>query len=207
MIRILCNLIAATLAALVLLLPAGAGAGRITPVEGLELLRKGFAGVTDFTAEITQEKQIALMKRKLVSSGTVRFRKPDLFYLELYPPHASRVLLKDTTLSMLLPAEGVRQKIVLPPEEGLLRWMNLLDRPVSKIPEGVTVQADQRGEYVTLTILPAAKGGVKELQFLLGSDGRLRRLSIEERNRDRTVITFHRLRKNVGLVDKDFRLE
>ena len=207
MIRVFGNLIGAALAALVLLLPAPAGAGRITPLEGLELLRKGFAGVTDFTADITQEKQIALMKRKLVSNGTVRFRKPDLFYLELYPPHASRVLLKDTTLTMLLPAEGVRQKIVLPPEEGLLRWMTLLDRPVTRIPEGVAVQADQRGENVTLTILPSARGGVKELQILLGSDGRLRRLSIEERNRDRTVITFHRLRKNVGLADRDFRLE
>ena len=190
-----------------LLATSPADAGRITPVEGLELLRKGFAGVTDFTADITQEKQIALMKRKLVSTGTVRFRKPDLFYLELFPPHASRVLLKDTTLTMFLPAEGVRQKIVLPPEEGLLRWITLLDRPVTKIPEGVNIQADQRGDTVTLTILPSAKGGVKELQLLLGSDGRLRRLSIEERNRDRTVITFTRLRKNVGLADKDFRLE
>ncbi|AJE04573.1 LolA family protein [Geobacter pickeringii] len=205
--RTLYTLIAATLATLVLLLPGAATAGRITPVEGLELLRKGFAGVTDFTAEITQEKQIALMKRKLVTNGTVRFRKPDLFYLELYPPHASRVLLKDTSLTMFLPADGIRQKIALPPEEGLLRWMNLLDRPVTKIPEGVTVQAEQRGDTVTLTILPATTGGVKELQLLLGSDGRLRRLSIEERNRDRTVITFNRLRKNVGLADKDFRLE
>ncbi len=195
------------LPAILLLLAATAGAADIPPQEGLELARKGFAGMTDFTADITQEKQIALLKRTQVSSGQVRFRRPDTFYMEVYSPFASRMLLKDNVLSMLFPAEGIRQKTVLPPEEGLRHWFALVDRPVAKLPEGVDIRAERRGDTITLRIIPTAKKGVKELKVSLYDDGRPRRLVIEEQNRDRTVITFRRVRKNVGLTEKDFRIE
>lgn len=184
-----------------------ARAARISPLEGLELARKGFSGLNDFTAEITQEKQIALMKKKLVSSGTVRFRRPDSFLMEINPPRASRVLLKDNVLNLFLPAEGIRQKTILPAEEGLLRWLVLLDRPLTSLPEGLEVQADRQGETIHLTILPKSGKGVRELRLTLHEDGRPKRLAIEERNRDRTEITFRNVRKNVGLTEKDFRVE
>jgi outer membrane lipoprotein carrier protein len=182
-------------------------AAEIPPLEGLELVRRGFSGMTDFTAEITQEKQIALLKKTMTSSGQVRFRRPDTFYMEVYSPYASRLLLKDNILTMLLPAEGIRQKTVLPPEEGLRHWFSLFDRPLNRLPAGVELRADRRGDTVTLRITPAGKKGVKELRITLFDDGRPRRLAIEEQNRDRTVINFQRVRKNVGLADKDFRIE
>ena len=182
-------------------------AAEISPLEGLELARRGFAGMTDFTAEISQEKQIALLRKTQTSNGQVRFRRPDTFYMEVYSPYASRLLLKDNTLTMLLPAEGIRQKTVLPPEEGLRHWFSLFDRPVTRLPDGVEIHADRRGDTVTLRIIPAGRKGVKEIRFTLFDDGRPRRLAIEEQNRDRTVITFQKVRKNVGLAEKDFRIE
>lgn len=184
-----------------------AGAARLSPVEGLELMRRGFAGMRDFTAEITQEKQIALMKRKIAASGIIRFKRPDAFYMEIYPPYASRLLLKNNILTLFLPKEGVRQKTVLPPEESLLRWFTFLDRPITALPEGVTVTADRQGETVTLRIVPGKTGSIRELQLALQEDGTLKRLVIDEKNHDRTTITFRRLRSNVGLADRDFRLE
>jgi outer membrane lipoprotein carrier protein len=189
------------------LMPAPARGSAITPLEGLELLRKGFGNTTDFMAEITQEKQIALLKRTMTSRGEVRFRRPDMFYMEVYAPYASRLLFKDNVMTMVLPEEGIREKSTLPQEEGLLHWFSLLDRPVTSLPRGVDVRAERRGDTVTLWIIPESGKGVKELKLTLTADGRLRRLSIEERNRDRTVLTFHRLRRNVGLTEKDFRLE
>jgi outer membrane lipoprotein carrier protein len=191
----------------ILLMSVTSPAAEIPPLEGLELARKGFSGMIDFTAEITQEKQITLLKKTQTSSGQVRFRRPDTFYMEVYSPYASRMLLMDNTLTMFLPAEGIRQKTVLPPEEGLRHWFALFDRPVTRLPSGVELHADRRGDTVTLRIIPAGKKGVKELRITLFDDGRPRKLAIEEQNRDRTVITFHKVRKNVGLADKDFRIE
>lgn len=199
------SLIPALLA--VALLSATAHTAEISPLEGLESARKGFAGMTDFTADITQEKQIILLKKTQISYGQVRFRRPDTFYMEVYAPYASRLLLKDNILIMLLPVEGIRQKTVLPPEEGLRHWFSLFDRPVTRLPAGVEIRADRRSDTITLRIIPTAKKGVKEIRITLFDDGRPKRLTIEEQNRDRTVITFHRVRKNVGLAEKDFRIE
>ncbi|HOI14847.1 MAG TPA: outer membrane lipoprotein carrier protein LolA [Geobacteraceae bacterium] len=182
-------------------------ASPLSAVEGLEFLRRAFVGVNDFTAEITQEKQLSLMKKKMTASGTVRFKKPDTFYMELYSPYASRILLKDTTLTLKLPNEGVRQKISLPREQGLGRWISFLDRPVKSLPDGFDVRAEKRGSTVILEIAPRKKGAMREIQLSLSQDGRLKRLVLEENNRDRTVITFHRMKKNAGLTEGDFRLE
>ncbi len=78
---------------------------------------------------------------------------------------------------------------------------------MARLPEGVDIRAERRGGAITLRIIPAAKRGVKELKVTLYEDGRPRRLVIEEQNRDRTVINFLRVKKNVGLTEKDFRLE
>jgi outer membrane lipoprotein carrier protein len=189
------------------LLTSNARAAGITPLEALELLRKGFGNTADFSAEITQEKQIALLKRRMTSRGVVRFRRPDTFYMEVYSPYASRLLLQDNVMTMVLPEEGIRQKSTLPPGEGLLHWFALLDRPITRLPEGVEVRADRRGDTVTLRILPGNNRGVKELKLTMSADGRIKGLAIEEQNRDRTLLTFHRMRRNVGLTEKDFRLE
>lgn len=184
-----------------------ASASSLSALEGLEMLRKTFVGINDFTAQITQEKQLSLMKRKMVASGEVRFKKPDTFYMELYSPYASRVLLKDNSLILKLPNEGVRQKVTLPPEQGLGRWLEFLAHPVTTVPEGFVIRTMRRGETVQLQISPRKKGAMKELQLFFQPGGELKRLVIEENNRDKTVITFSNMKKNTGLTEKDFQLD
>lgn len=182
-------------------------AARNPALEGLEVLRRGFAGTTDFTADIVQEKQLALMKRKLVSRGVVRFRKPGTFYMELYPPTASRVLLTGNVMTMRLPGDATSERVVLPPEQSLTRWLAYLAKPVTALPAGVDVTAERQGKGWTVRLAPKGEGGVKALQITFDDGGRIRRLAIEERNRDRTVIRFATFRRNVGLTEKDFTLE
>jgi len=181
-------------------------AASLSPVEGLEAFRRAFAGIRDFSADIAQEKQLTLMKKKLTANGTVRFRKPDSFFMELHSPYASRVLLKDNTLSLKLPNEAERQNLVLPAEQGLSRWFAFLGRPVKSIPGGFDVRAEKRGTVLSLRIIPKAKGALKELLVVFREDGRLVRLVIEENNGDRTVMGFRNVKKNTGLTDKDFQL-
>jgi outer membrane lipoprotein carrier protein len=182
-------------------------ARQIPAVEGLEALRKVFSGVTDFTADISQEKHLSLMKRSLIMNGTVRFRKPDLFYLELNAPYASRMVLRDNTIEQVLGTGGERNRIVLPPEQGLKRWFSRLSSPITALPEGVGVQADVTGSLYTVAITPRGKGQVRELVITFLEDGTIRKLVIVEQNGDRAMMTFKKVRRNAGLTDRDFRLE
>ena len=176
-------------------------------LDGLELLRKGFADVNDFSAEIIQEKQLSLLKRTQTARGVIRFRRPGLFYMELYPPYASRLLLNDNILDLYLVKEKISQHIVLPPDQSLKYWFELVSRPVVKLPDGVDIRADQSGPNCTLTITPRTKGQVKSFVVTLTGEGRLKKLVIEEQNRDRTVITIQKMVKNRGVADKDFRVQ
>jgi outer membrane lipoprotein carrier protein len=65
----------------------------------------------------------------------------------------------------------------------------------------------RRGETVQLQISPRKKGAMKELQLFFQPGGELKRLVIEENNRDKTVITFSNMKKNTGLTEKDFQLD
>ena len=182
-------------------------AASIPPLEGLEAMRRSFAGISDFSAEIVQEKQLTLLRKKLVMHGRVRFRKPDLFLMELDPPYASRLLMRDSIVEQAVDRSGKPNRIPLPPEQGLRRWFDNLSKPVTTIPDGMKVRADLSNGLYTLAIAPPGSGQVRELILAFREDGTLRRLVIEERSGDRSSITFRRLKRNQGLTERDFRLE
>ena len=188
--------------------PAGSAYARsISPLEGLEALRKGFSGISDFTAEITQEKRLKLMKRTMVMTGTVRFRKPDLFFMEINPPYAARMMLRDTIIEQASGRAGEKNRIVLPADQGLKQWFSKLAAPVTTTPDGVAIHADLTNGMYTLGIAPQGKGQIKELTIAFQEDGTVRRLVITEQNGDRATMTFNKVRRNVGLSEKDFRLD
>lgn len=196
------------LTTLLLLCLASPGHARpLAPLEGLEALRKAFSGITDFTAEITQEKRLSLMKRTMTMNGNVRFRKPDLFYLEITAPYASRMLLRDSTIEQVMGKGRDRNRIVLPPEQGLKNWFSKLSVPLSSVPDGMVIQADLTNAVYTLTIAPQGKGQVKEISIVFLGDGTIKRLVINEQNGDRATMTMKKVRRNVGLTERDFRLE
>jgi outer membrane lipoprotein carrier protein len=179
----------------------------ISAVEGLEALRRGFAGTADFTADITQEKRLSLMKRTMVMSGSLRFKKPDLFFMEIAPPFNSRMLLRDNIIEQAGGRDKTPVRIVLPPEQGLKQWFSKLASPVTSLPDGVAVQADLTNSVYTVTIAPSGKGQVKDIAIVFLGDGTIRRLVINERNGDRATMNLKKLRRNVGLTEQDFRLE
>ncbi len=187
---------------------AGSAQARpISPLEGLEALRKGFSGISDFTADITQEKRLKLMKRSMVMTGTVRFKKPDMFFMEINPPYATRMLLRDTIIEQTSGREGERNRIVLPPDQGLRQWFTRFASPLTTLPEGVAIQADLTNGLYTLAIAPQGRGQIKELTIAFQEDGTVRRLVITEQNGDRATMTFKKVRRNAGLIEKDFRLD
>jgi outer membrane lipoprotein carrier protein len=188
------------------LVPSAHAAGD-PALEALETLRRGFAGVTDFTADITQEKQLALMKQRMVSKGVVRFKKPGSFFMELYSPHASKVLLKDNVMTMRVVDQDVTNKVVLPPEEGLKKWFAYLAKPITALPQGVDVKAERHGNLWNMHLFPKGKGSVQKLTLTFDSEGKISKMVVDERNKDRTTLLFSKLRRNIGLQDSDFRVD
>ncbi len=194
------------LCALLALLPATVQARTLPALEGLEKLRQCFATTQDFTAELTQEKQLSVLRKKLVMKGTIRFKKPDRFLLVMAPPYSGTTLLKDNLLEQRLGQGGELQRVVLPPDQGLRHWFSLLDKPLTRLPDGLKVRAElQRGLY-TVVVLPEGQGQMREITIQFQEDGTMRRLVLEERNGDKTVMQFKNLRKNTGLHETDFRI-
>ena len=182
-------------------------AATISPLEGLDALRRGFGGISDFTADIIQEKRLILMKRTMVMSGTLRFKKPDQFFMEINPPFSGRMLLRDNVIEQASGRDRTPSRIALPPEQGLKQWFSRLASPVTSLPDGVAIQADLTNSVYTLTVAPAGKGQVKDISIVFLGDGTVRRLVINERNGDRATMTLKKVRRNVGLTERDFRLE
>ncbi|GFO53924.1 outer-membrane lipoprotein carrier protein [Geomonas sp. Red276] len=193
------------LLALVLMTSRALAAGS-PAVEALETLRRSFRDTACFTADLVQEKRLSLMKKRLVSRGVVRLRKPDTFFMELYPPHASRLLLKDNLLLMHLPGQAT-QRVVLPPGQGLGKWFAFLSRPVTAVPEGAEVTATRQGGLWLLQLAPKGEGSVRRITVGFDGEGRIGRVVIDERNGDRTGLSLRNFRRNVPLTDADFRVE
>ena len=71
----------------------------------------------------------------------------------------------------------------------------------------MAVQADLTNSVYTVTIAPQGKGQVKDISIVFLADGTIRRLVINEQNGDRATMTLKKVRRNVGLTERDFRLE
>ena len=141
----------------------------------------------------------------MTMKGSIRFSTPDLFYMEIAVPYASRMLLRDNTIEQVIGSD--HNRIVLPPDQGLGRWFSRLSAPVSSVPEGMTVQADLTGSVYSLTIAPPGKGQIRDISIIFLGDGTIRRLIINEQNGDRATMTLKNVRRNTGLTERDFRLE
>jgi len=192
--------------ALLALLPATVQARALPALEGLEKLRQAFAATRDFTAEITQEKQLSVLRKKLVMKGTIRFKKPDRFLLVTLAPYSGTTILKDNHLEQRVGQGGELQRMVLPPDQGLRHWFSLLDKPLTRLPDGLKVRAEVQQGIYTVVVLPGEQGQMREITIQFLEDGTMRRLVLEERNGDKTVMQFKNLRKNTGLSETDFRI-
>ncbi len=189
----------------VLLLPLSAVARQIDPLEGLNALRRAFSGINDFTAEITQEKQLKLMKRSIQMNGTVRFRKPDLFWMKIAKPYSSTLLLRDGTIEQKIGTNEL-SRIVLPPDQGLRQWMTRFSKPITALPDGMKIHADLASGLYTVGITPT-NGQIQEVTISFNENGEFRKLVITEQNGDRASMVFRKVNRNQGLTERDFRLE
>lgn len=181
----------------------------------LALLDQKAAKITDLSAKFTQEKHTAILRRPLVSSGTVRVRPP-LVRWDTDRPHAS---------SMLVSREEVR---IFYPDQATVEIYDLTDQlgqiaasPIFRLAalrEHFTIEraVPREGEKpvagrLELRLAPRARAlrdHLQEIRLGVDEDSALvRRAEIVNSDGERTVMIFDHVKVNPGLAPEALVLE
>ncbi len=177
----------------------------ISPLEGIEALRSTLEGITDFTADFSQEKRISLLKRPISTNGSIKFKKPDVFLMKTRPPFEGEILMRDNLIEQKLGGENRRNRLILSSDQGLKKWFSKLSIPMKKIPDDMAIQAELNDSLYTLAISPKGKGSLKKITVSFHKNGEIRRLVISEKNGDSSILTLKNMKLNQGLSEKDFK--
>lgn len=182
----LCALVA------VALIGASSSASALTETELMTML----AGVTSSRARFVETRQSTMLKKPLVLSGRLIYRRPDRLEKHVQTPYqetivieGSRVLVmrqgSDSSRVVALPASGPAQALIESLRATLAGDLAALERHFTV---GV---AGTRGDW-TLKLVPrdAALGAIVLSVGFAGSERRVQRIEVVEAGGDRTVTTI-----------------
>lgn len=181
----------------------------------LALLDEKAAKITNLSATFTQEKHTAILRRPLVSSGTVRVRPP-LVRWDTVHPHASSMLVSQKEVRIFYPDQATVEIYDLTGQLGQLAASPIFR--LAALREHFTIEraAPREGEKpvagrVELRFTPRAQALRDHLQEVwLGVDedsALVRRAEIINSDGERTVMTFDHIKVNPGLVPGALALE
>ena len=170
----------------------------------IEELKLHLEQMNDFTATFVQEKHISLFNSAIVSSGLIKWKKPNLLFISLDAPDTSKLIFDGTTFWMYYPDERIVEKYSMRENKNLPHSFfmlpminNLFER--NHI-QNITLQADK----ITLDVTPS--GSVfKTIKLLFSKKNWLiRRIEMVEKDGDSTVITFSNIIINSHIPDETF---
>lgn len=187
---------------------ASVEAQTLTVDEVVKRIRASREKTEDFTADLLQEKRISLLKEKVISRGSVRFKKPDKISVELFPPENSQMVFDGKTLLLYFKEEKMAERYPLqgnpmaekyllfswdPFQEELARWRI----------------AEDRGSILIIEIHPKVKDVlfVKTNLWISKRDWMIVGMEMVERNGDTTLLRYSNMKVNSGLLDSDFRID
>jgi outer membrane lipoprotein-sorting protein len=177
----------------------------------LSALDGKLAGVGDLTADFTERKWTALLKKPLLSTGTVRVKPPRMRW-ETAVPHRSVMTMDDAEIRILYPD---RNTIEAYPLGGAMRFPAMSPLPrlaqlqeqfeLSRMPES---DADAASEgLLAVRLVPRdeslAEHVIRIDVWIDRETACAERVVLHDTDGDRTEISFTHVRTNVGLSDED----
>ncbi len=173
----------------------------------LALLDEKAANITDLSATFTQEKHTAILRRPLVSSGTVRVRPP-LVRWDTDKPYASNMLVSKKEVRIYYPDQATVEIYDLTGQLGQLAASPIFR--LKALREHFTIERAPLRENekpvagrVELRLTPRAKAlrdHLQEIRLSVDEDSALvRRAEIVNSDGERTVMKFDRIKVNPGL--------
>jgi len=189
-----------------LVIPSGAQQDKdVAPI--LAQLKKAQESLQDFTADIKQVKVSSLFTEPQISRGRMRFKRPNQIWVEMYPPYPSITVLNQGVLLYYFPEEKVAQRYDVAGSPVLAKWLLFFQNPIETMGKKIWLQEEKAGEVV-LGIDPVEDLAIfQEIRIAVDTSNWMpKRLELTEKTGDRTTITYHNTRINVGVPDSSFQL-
>lgn len=176
-----------------------------------EIDAKG-AAVVDLTADFEQRKFTPLLKKPMVSTGTVKARGAAMLW-DTQKPQPTVMLVDETGVSMYYPAEKTVEIYPLEGQLGSLAASPLPRLELLKQHFSFEEQADAQpiAGKLALKLTPLAgviREHVDRVHVLLDVErGLIDRFELIDVDGERTVITFSNIKTNTSMKDADLQLK
>ncbi len=182
--------------------------GQLSVTDVVRKVQARYDTTRDFTADLTQEMTVASLGKTVTSHGTIAFKKPGKFRLELTDDAAQTVVADGVTLWLYQPGEN---QVLKTPFDAAFRSST----PISFLTGVGRIAADfessldgedAAGNLVYLKLVPRrATGDVGMLRLAVDRDEfDIRGADIQDPLGNVSRLRFDRLRRNMGISDDRF---
>jgi outer membrane lipoprotein-sorting protein len=164
----------------------------------LAAIQKRYSAVQDFTATFTQETFQVIANKTVAFEGTVSYKKNAGVRMDVQTPERQILILKGSTVLVILPAQGTSQVQEVPKE---IAAQNILGffTGLASLEEYYTVQTVNDH----LVLLPRAGSG--SISVWTDKDTLIRRILLKDAMGNSSDIRLSAYRFNRGLPDTLFR--
>ncbi|HQI80005.1 MAG TPA: outer membrane lipoprotein carrier protein LolA [Deltaproteobacteria bacterium] len=181
--------------ALIIVMLSAAG---LAHAAELGAIQKRYSAVQDFTATFTQETFQMIANKTITFEGSVSYKKNAGVRMDVQAPERQILILKGSTVLVILPAQGTSQVQELPKE---IAAQNILGffTGLASLEEYYTVQTVNDH----LVLLP--KTGSGSISVWTDKDTLIRRILLKDAMGNSSDIRLSAYRFNRGLPDSLFR--
>lgn len=170
----------------------------------IEKLKLRFEGMNDFSANIEQEKRIALFNSSMFSTGLVMWKKPDKLFIAMNPPDASQIFLSGNTLWLYYPDEKAAEKYVLKDTKDKPGFFSFCNPMQLVRPENIQ-RISISGYSIVLDLSTSAPLFKKITLYISKKDWLIQKLELVEKDGDSTIITYSNALTNSGIAEQKFQ--
>jgi len=173
--------------------------------------------IQTFAARFTQIKETGLMKEPLLSSGLVRFRRPNRIYLAYEKPQSLEIAIDGQKMRIYQTGKPQVEQYSLGPGKPMTQFLEPLigvfQKTFAELEEKyiVTYGGMEGDRLYRFLLLPKEE---KTRKFLLRVElwtdrgsGAIERFRMTETNGDRLVLEFQNLQINPSLADPDLEIK
>jgi len=179
----------------------------INEEEVVQRLRESRETIKDFSADLSQEKKISLLKEKIFSRGKIRFKYPNRIFIEFFPPQSMQMTFDGKGVLLYLKEEGIAEYYRIQANPIAERYLFFTRDPFQKGLADWKIR-EEKESFLIMEILPKEKESPFRSTRLLISKGNWMVMGMElvERNGDTTVLRYSKIKINTGLTESDFEI-